>query len=107
MKTVWACKDWNENWSLASDNLAAALANENPLRPIDLPLALTVEVGESPEGLRWAQRDGWRIVAYPEKGYREMQHVPGPGWVLMGQHDRIPEDDALALCCALGIRHES
>jgi hypothetical protein len=61
------------------------------------------------EGLRWAEADGCRLVAYPPSerageggGYSTQHYVPGVGWCIAND---VPEGMERALCEALGLEY--
>jgi hypothetical protein len=64
MASVWVCKGNDGAFFVAGDWLSAALEREDPLRPVNVPLALRVETGETGMGLRWARQGDWRLLAY-------------------------------------------
>ena len=99
---MYVCKNATGDWFVASDYLAAALDRSDGLRGPNVAVALTVETGES-NGLRWAERDGYRILAYAEGGYCCLRYVDGIGWCLFPLDEDMPEDVERALCCALGV----
>lgn len=98
---MFVCKDQSGTLFVASENLAAALERETVRAPVNVPLALSVEVGRSGMGLRWARHGDWRTVAYAEGGCCEQRRVEGFGWCLLADGEDMPADVAEVLTFAL------
>ena len=102
MDSVYACQDFQGNWFLADETLAAALERESVRGPVNVPVALRVETEQTP-GLRWARRGPFRLLAYAAGGWCEQYHVAGVGWCLFPEGEGIPPDELRPLLAALEL----
>ncbi len=105
MAKVFVCQNKSGDWFIASPALAAGLEREDERAPVNVPVAFEVRIGTTAHGLRWAEREGFRVVAYALGGYSCNRWVDGMGWCLFAPGESMPEQTERALCCALEIEY--